>query len=357
MISGEFYNGIYLFVITIFTLIYYNKCKHYTSGDIGTMPLVFLAISMTLFIGLRPIHRGFMDMINYSYVYDYNLGIPFDFDWESENYLFDNWFSFCYSHSFDKSLFFLSIALIYFIGAAIACKKLFKKHSVIAFLFFLGAFSTFSYGTNGIKAGAAMSIFLLAIAWWRNKIISILLLWITLGFHHSMLMPVAAFILCYFVRKPKWFFYGWLACLILAVAHVTSFMNVVADFVSGDNVRAATYLDANVVWGGKSGFRYDFVLYSALPVLAGYYIIVKRQIKSETYNFMWSLYCVINAFWLICMYAQFTNRIAYLSWGIYPFVLCYPFLMVKFDDRQYKWLANIALLHLGFTLFMNIIYY
>lgn len=357
MISGEYYLSIYMFAVTIITFIYANKYKHYTLGDTGTIPLVLLSVAIALFIGFRPVYRGFVDMMNYSYVYDHNLGMPFDFDWEAENYLFDNWFSFCYSLSFDKSFFFLSIALIYFIGAVFACKKLFKKHSAIAYLFFLGAFSAFSYGTNGIKAGAAMSIFLMAVAWWNNKVVAILLLWVTLGFHHSMLMPIAAFVLCYFVRKPKWFFYGWLACLLLSVAHVTLFMNVVADLVSGDDARAAAYLDADAIWEGKSGFRYDFVIYSAMPVLAGYYAIVKCQIESQTYNFMWSLYCVINAFWLICMYVQYTNRIAYLSWGLYPFVLCYPFLMVKFDDRQYKWLANIVLLHLGFTLFMNIIYY
>lgn len=357
MISGEYYISIYFFVVTIFTLIYVNRYSHYTLSDTGTMPLVLLSVGMTMFIGFRPIYRGFVDMMNYSYTYDYNLGMPFDFDRNTENYLFDNWFSFCCSFSFDKSIFFLSIALVYFMGAAIACKKLFKKHSVIAYLFFLGAFSAFSYGTNGIKAGAAMSIFLLAVAWWNNKVVAMLLLWIALGFHHSMLMPIVAFALCNFVRKPKCFFYGWLVCLLLSAAHVTSFMNVLGDFVSGDNARAASYLDATAIWEGKSGFRYDFVIYSAMPVLAGYYTIIKRSIESQTYIFMWSLYCVINAFWLICMYAQYTNRIAYLSWGLYPFVLCYPFLMIKFDDRQYKWLANIALLHLGFTLFMNIIYY
>ena len=356
MIRAEYYVCIYLVVVTIMTLIYANKYKCYSLGKNETMLLVLLSLMMTLFIGFRPIYREFVDMMNYTLVYDYNLGMPFVFDWKSENLFFDNWFSFCSSSFFDKYIFFFSIALIYFIGAAVACRKLFKTHSVIAYLFFLGAFSTFSYGTNGIKAGAAMSIFFLAVAWWNNKVVAIILLWVALGFHHSMLLPISAFVLCYFVHKPKWFFYGWLICLFLSAAHVTSFMNVIADLVSGEDTRAADYLVTNVEWGGKSGFRYDFVLYSAMPVLVGYYLILKCHVESRTYHFMWSLYCVINAFWLICMYAQFTNRIAYVSGGIYPFVLCYPFLMVKFDDRQYKWLANIAFLHLGFTLFMNIIY-
>ncbi|MDZ3929478.1 hypothetical protein UZS95_24230 [Parabacteroides goldsteinii] len=159
MIRAEYYVCIYLVVVTIMTLIYANKYKCYSLGKNETMLLVLLSLMMTLFIGFRPIYREFVDMMNYTLVYDYNLGMPFVFDWKSENLFFDNWFSFCSSSFFDKYIFFFSIALIYFIGAAVACRKLFKTHSVIAYLFFLGAFSTFSYGTNGIKAGAAMSIF------------------------------------------------------------------------------------------------------------------------------------------------------------------------------------------------------
>lgn len=357
MISGEYYITIYLFIVVLVTFIYAFRYRN--QEFLGGMPLAlfFMSVIMILFIGLRPLYWGFIDMMNYSRGYDANWGLPFKYDWSSENFIFDNWFLFCSSMLLDKSFFFLSIALIYFGGAAIACKKLFDRHSFMAYLFFLGAFSTFSYGTNGIKAGAAMSVFLMALAWWNNKKISIFLLWLSLGLHHSMLMPIAAFILCYFVRKPKLYFWGWIFCLILSAAHFTSFMDIISDFIAGSDAKASSYLVTDVDWGGKTGFRFDFVLYSFMPILSGYYIIFKRKIVNTTYSFIWSLYCVINAFWLICMYAQFTNRIAYLSWGLYPIVLCYPYLAIRFDKRQYKWLANIALLHVGFTLFMNTIYY
>ena len=357
MISGEYYNTIYLFLVSIIKFIYVYKYKNSGYLQYESIILFFLSVLITLFIGFRPLHRVFVDMNNYNLAYIKNIGLPFDFNWNSENFLFDNWFLFCASNHLDKSVFFVSIAAVYFVGAAIASFKLFRFHSVIGYLFFLGAFSAFSYGTNGIKAGAAMSVFLMAVAWWQNKKIAMLLLWISLGLHHSMLMPIGAFILCYFVRKPKLFFYCWLICLILSATHVTSFMNVVSDIIAGSDQRTANYFTEGDEWGGKSGFRYDFVIYSFMPILVGYYVIFKRKINDSTYNFLWSLYCIINSFWLVCMYAQFTNRIAYLSWGMYPFVLCYPFLMIYFDERQYNWVGNIALLHLGFTLFMNIIYY
>ena len=120
MIRAEYYVCIYLVVVTIMTLIYANKYKCYSLGKNETMLLVLLSLMMTLFIGFRPIYREFVDMMNYTLVYDYNLGMPFVFDWKSENLFFDNWFSFCSSSFFDKYIFFFSIALIYFIGAAVA---------------------------------------------------------------------------------------------------------------------------------------------------------------------------------------------------------------------------------------------
>lgn len=59
----------------------------------------------------------------------------------------------------DATFFFGLIAAIYFIGMFVACRKLFPSNTLIVFLVCLAAFSTFSYGTNGIKAGAAASLF------------------------------------------------------------------------------------------------------------------------------------------------------------------------------------------------------
>ena len=60
---------------------------------------------------------------------------------------------------------------------------------------------------------------------------------------------------------------------------------------------------------------------------------------------------------MLCMYAEFTNRIAYLSWFMYPFVLIYPLVCENWGTQKYRTLSKFMLLHLGFTLFMQIIYY
>ena len=95
-----------------------------------------------------------------------------------------------------------------------------------------------------------------------------------------------------------------------------------------------------------------------MPILVGCWAIFKKKIDNLKYNRILSIYMFINGLWLLCMYAGFTNRIAYLSWFMYPIVLVYPLLdtQCNWGVSRFRTVATIALLHLGFTLFMNIIY-
>ena len=69
------------------------------------------------------------------------------------------------------------------------------------------------------------------------------------------------------------------------------------------------------------------------------------------------MYLMTNAIWMLCMYAEFTNRIAYLSWFQYPVVLIYPFLKEQWGVNQYPLVKKIAYGHLVFTLFMELVFY
>ena len=121
----------------------------------------------------------------------------------------------------------------------------------------------------------------------------------------------------------------------------------------------ANYLnDVNGAWGGKTGFRIDFVIYSAMPILVGYWAVYKKKLQlSKIYTCLLNLYMVLNGTWMLCMYANFTNRIAYLSWFLYPIVLIYPYLNENWGPTRYKDFSKVMLAHLGFTLFMKFVYY
>ena len=358
---GEYYQPIYLALVSIITfyIVSYYRQVDYIQVDNRTRNGVLFsflcAVIAAFFIGLRPNAKCFADTVNYVYFYRLLEGKVFNFDVNAENFLFDNLYQWMASCQLGWPTFFLVIACIYFIGAWVACRKLFPKDVMMAFLVFLAAFSTFSYGTNGIKAGAAASLFLIAVAYYENKWIALLFLCLSLGFHHSMTLPIGAFLLAYFYKNTKAYFIAWGICLLMAVLHISYFQNLLAGM---SDERGAEYLmSSGQNWGGRSGFRLDFVLYSAMPVLVGYWAIFRKYIQSRTYEFILSIYLTTNGVWMLCMYANFTNRIAYLSWFLYPFVLIYPFLNEDWGENKYRTFAWVAFLHLSFTLFMSIIYY
>lgn len=363
MIPAAYYQTIYLTIVTLMTLVAYSQYqsrnglrefKYSTTDAIGGA----VVLSMVLFIGFRPVSgRYFVDMANYVMHYTALFeGEMFNFGWNTENKLFDNLFAWWGSEWLGYTSFFVFIAAIYFGASYLGIRKLFPNHRLTAYLVFLAALSTFSYGTNGIKAGAAASLFILAMGYRENLKVCIPLVLLSWGFHHSMIMVVAGFVLTLFVKNPKYYFAGWVLCFLMAAAHVTAFQQLFSDFTTEHG--AEYLLGDGSDDGTKGGFRIDFILYSAMPVLVGYYAVFKKRLNlSPLYKDLLNLYLCLNGVWMLCMYASFTNRIAYLSWFLYPIVLIYPFLQEQCGKSRYKTFAYVMLAHLGFTLFMNIINY
>lgn len=361
-IPAKFYSLIYLFVVTVLTIpisIKYltvgNSIERYSRQNVfGTG---VLALLMIFFIGLRPQSYYFVDMMNYIQTYEMMEWTPFNFNIETDNIIFDNLFSFWCSARLGITSFFFLIALIYFGCAFLGIKRLFPQSVLPAYLVFLAAFSTFSYATNGIKAGAAASIFIWAISH-RDKLkICIPLMLISYGFHHSMQLPIAAFVLTQFFKNPKYYYYAWIFCFIMSLLHVDLFSNLFANLT---DEQGAGYLigDGSGSDGTKGGFRIDFILYSAVPIFFGYRMEIKKRIPvSMFYRDLIHLYICINGIWMLCMYAEFTNRIAYLSWFLYPIVIIYPFIHENLGHNKYKVFGKTILYHLAFTLFMSLIYY
>lgn len=362
-IAAYLYKPIYLTLVSLMTLGVYTQYqsrnglrefKHTTTDAIASALVLF----MVLFIGFRPFSgRHFIDMGNYITYYNVIYeGEPFRFKWITNNILFDNLFAWWGSERLGYTSFFVFIAAIYFGAAYLGIRKLFPNHRLTAYLVFLAALSTFSYGTNGIKAGAAASLFILAMGYRENLKVCIPLVLLSWGFHHSMIMVVAGFVVTLFFKNPKYYFAGWVFCFLMAAAHVTAFANL---FAGATTEHGAEYL---LTEGGnegtRGGFRIDFILYSAMPVLVGYYAVFKKKIElTLLYKDLLNLYLCLNGVWMLCMYASFTNRIAYLSWFLYPIVLIYPYLQEQWGKSRYKTFGLVMLGHLGFTLFMNIINY
>ena len=358
MIAAQYYYDIYLLIVTILSLFAISKYGLYSADRLNDTfaepigPSLLLCIFMILFIGTRPISgRYFVDMEGTAAMWPlYDTG-TFSFSWDVENKLYDNLRYYMSTAGYPVETFFVLIAAIYFSAMLGACRKFFPKDTLFAYLVFLAAFSTFSYSTNGIKAGSAASIFMLALAYHDKPIVTIILSLISWGFHHSMVMVVASYLIVYIYHKPKWFFVLWIFSVFIAAAHIGTFQSF---FASMTDERGESYLTSMVF---EQGFRIDFILYSAMPVLVGYYALYKKEIQSRSYEIILCLYLMTNAIWMLCMYSEASNRIAYLSWLQYPVVLIYPFLNENWGTNQYSTVKKVAYGHLAFTLFMVFIYY
>lgn len=358
MINDYWYHTIYILFVSLITIFSYNNLKNrngllqYINSQNEHLLCFLLSFIIAIFIGLRPLDVVFGDMVAYESVYHSKLeGVPFEWNWESNNIIFDNYFAWVGSNRLGTTFFFCSISLLYFIGAYYASKRFFPKNTLAGYLIFLAAFSTFSYGVNGIKAGAAGVIFLNALSYRNNLKICIPLMLISWGFHHSMQLPVMAFAMTLFYKNTKTYFVIWITCFAIAALHISFFQNLFSNLVDEKSASYLSHYDED--WGGKTGFRLDFIIYSAMPILVGYWAIIKKRIKpSTTYSTLLNMYLITNSAWMLCIYANFTNRIAYLSWFMYPFVLVYPYINENWGKNKYKDLSKVMLAHLSFKLIM-----
>ena len=232
-------------------------------------------------------------------------------------------------------------------------------------LFFFTAFSTYSYGTNGIRNGMACSIVLVAMCLLIQesqfkKLLSFILMFLALGIHRSTMLPSAAAIATvYVVKDTKWAFRFWLISIALSL---TLGPLVEQVFVAlGFDDRMSTYgqydteRQAEVL--SHTGFRWDFLLYSAAPVAMIWYVTLYRRFTDIGFTMFANSYLLCNAFWIIVIRASFSNRFAYLSWFIYPVVISYPLMRMNLWKDQDRKTAIILFLYSAFLFFMYFIYY
>lgn len=354
MLPAELYYIVYLIVLAVFTIIVCLFGEYLHKNHVVA---AILCVAIILFIGLRPISGVFVDMWNYHTYFIFckeHMLQPVP-TITTRNPIFAAIYSLFVITDWPEEYFYLIIACIYFGCMFWACYKLFPENTLIAFLVVLCAFSTFSYGTNGIKAGAAASIFLLAIAYYDKLWLSIIFAILSYGFHHAMSLVIIAFIIVRFIKNPNYYFAFWLICIVISALHITWFQYLFAQF---SDEGGAGYLmpDENGDHIYITGFRLDFILYSSIPIVVYQLLNMQYKIKSERYIFIMNLYMLINSVWMLCMYANFTNRIAYLSWFILPIALVYPLLRLETINNKTFYLNTIVIGHLAFTLFMNFVY-
>jgi hypothetical protein len=174
--------------------------------------------------------------------------------------------------------------------------------------------------------------------------------------HGSMIIPIAAFVLSIYYKNPKHYLLGWFVCIPISLALGGAIESLFASLgFAGKRIEYLTSTEFAHQFSA-TGFRWDFLVYSATALFAGYYFIVKKNFNDKVYIQLFNIYVTANAFWVLVIRASFSNRFAYLSWFLMATVIFYPFFKAKLFKNQQAILANIVLLYFGFTYFMYFFY-
>jgi len=183
------------------------------------------------------------------------------------------------------------------------------------------------------------------------------LMLVAFGIHRSTSLPsIAAVTAAFVIKEPKYAIRFWIASIFISLVAGNAIGNIFAGLGFDDRMEGYFNMQNNANEMSRfesTGFRFDFLLYSAMPVLMAWYVTVKRNFKDRTFNIIANTYILANAFWVMVIRASYSNRFAYLSWFIYPVVMSYPLLKDKnLVDYQQAKLQLMVLLNYSFTLFM-----
>ena len=149
------------------------------------------------------------------------------------------------------------------------------------------------------------------------------------------------------------FFYFWGISILISLLAGNTLAYLFAGLGFDDRLSDYLLVDVDESVFSRVGFRWDFLLYSAVPVLLGWYIIYRKRIYDKVFILLLGTYILANAFWIMIIRAEYSNRFAYLSWFLYPVVLAYPLLKLKiWPKSQGQKAASIMIAHIAFTFLM-----
>lgn len=356
----QYYTAIHYHVLLLLALLILFHASQFDIKDEHSISFFnstgyFLIVIYTLYIGLRPISgRYFGDTSTYARNFQalkegQSVLILKDF-------VFNYFMKWC-SNFMNVHTFFLLLDVLYITPCILFSRKYFGRYWFFAMFMFIGSFSFWVYGTNGLRNGLGTSFFILGLYFYSKKIWMYAFFVLSYFMHASLIIPIAAFIVSGLYKNPKAYLYIWLASIPFSLAGGSAWASFFAS-LGFEEDRTQGFLTGGEQFQdqfSQTGFRWDFLLYSASAVFAGWYFIFKKKITDPFYIHLFGIYCITNAFWIMVITASFSNRFAYLSWFLMPAVIAYPMFRYKLWKDQYKIFALILFAYFMFTYFMNVI--
>ncbi len=261
----------------------------------------------------------------------------------------------CKSLGLDVQVFITIVSAGYILPLIPVAKKIVPSDPYMGLLVIYSSLFFVPFGVNGIRNGLACNLLLLAIAYLLEGRYTIcaIITFICFGIHRSTLLPIAAVAFSvFYYRDVKTLIYLWLASIFVSLIAGDWFIEFFAGLGFDDRMsQYAQDLDSDQF--SSTSFRWDFLLYSAVPVWFSWYVCVKKRISDNWYNAICCTYLLCNAFWVLVIKAAYSNRFAYLSWFILPLVIVYPLVILPVWHDQDNRTGMVLIAYIAFTFFMN----
>jgi len=330
IIPIEYYTIIYyniVLIIILFTWIHTMSHSGFTKSTsyFNYRATLLLFTFLMIYVGLRPVHNIFVDMVSYSNMYDSVV---------RENHaVITTDFGFYFIMKFlsifnSKTLFFFVLMLLYILPLYIASKRWFPKYYFFAFLILIASFSFLAYGTNGLRNGIATSFMILAFSYMDKKLWMYLFFFIAFSFHGSVLLPIVAYFIVTFYRSYLLYFIIWVMSIFFSMAMGSFWESFFIKLGFGKEDKLLDYFKNKEFYKesfSHVGFRWDFLIYSATAVFIAYYFIYVKKFRDKQYMRLVNIYLITNAFWILVIRASFSNRFAYLSWFMMGIIISIHF--------------------------------
>ncbi|MGJ1535277.1 EpsG family protein [Sphingobacterium multivorum] len=321
-IEIEFIKSLYLdiFLALIFTLmisIIANLSKKNLASFKNLFSLVSIAL-ISFHFGFRKSEVG-TDTKTYEYIYEYiragNSIVYKDFLWDILMKGFTLFFD-------TPSFFFLIVSILYIVLPYLGFKKILEGNSIYFLMMFLIVPNFFLYGANGIRSGLAASIFLFSFRFHERKYVQYSIILLSILTHASLIVPSFFYLVSAIQKNIKISLTIWLIALPFAFLGISllSLLPIQLDRMAVYSVSINNDLSVKIS---------NFLVYSISPILLGIYLVYSKGVKDTLYIRLLNTYIYSNIIYVLAFNLEFSERFAYLSELLMPFLLVYPIFKFK----------------------------
>jgi hypothetical protein len=338
--------GSYTTVIAIILLI-----VHLSTGKriAATKVAVMLMLPLIIALAFLPVNYAWWWSDAIVYAMDFHQSTILNFEGKEIVFTLFNYIVRSFTDS--TVVFFGLTSSIYTLTYVLNCKRITNGKATLSLLTlcFGGPFFT-AYLGNTLRAGMALALVMLAFTYLqKSRMKAGLIAVLAAGIHTSVLLPIGALAIAYYYPKPKVYFAFWFLSIAASLVGGSFFAELFAGMV--DDNRMEDYLmqdEAVAALRYNVGFRWDFILYSLLPLVVGWYFIVKKHFRDKMYVTLYSAYIIANIFWILVIRAPFSDRFAYLSWFMIPFLYGIPLLQdQKIVKKPILWYCGFLAISIG----------